>query len=158
MFAPVNGGFSIEDVESNPELETLIQAGDIGIKDQDNGVFQTLLPLYGSMYTIIDAIPQNTTEHNYNPTGFYNAKIVKIQGTGVRYISGLQCTYGGDFKILRNESSGVLSYLNNNSSSLPENRIIPIESTTNNTKKWSAIVIYYDGIEQRWRIIDAEKP
>lgn len=158
MFAVVNGGFSMEDVESNTELETLLQAGDIGIKDQDDGVFMTLLPLYGTMYTVISDVPASTTSDNYNPTGFYNAKIVNIEGSGTRYISGLQCTYGGDFKILRNESDGVLSYLYNNSNSLPENRIYPIERSTNNTKKYSAIVIYYDGIEERWKIIDAEKP
>jgi hypothetical protein len=158
VFADVNGGFSMEDVESNAELETLLQAKDISIKDQDDGVFMTLLPLYGTMYTVITDVPVATTSHNYNPTGFYNAKIVNIEGSGTRYISGLQCTYGGDFKILRNESSGVLSYLYNNANSLPENRIFPIERSTNNTKKYSAIVIYYDGIEERWKIIDAEKP
>ena len=158
MFADVNGGFSMEDVESNAELETLLQAKDISIKDQDDGVFMTLLPLYGTMYTVITDIPVATTSNNYNPTGFYNAKIVNIEGSGTRYISGLQSTYGGDFKILRNESSDVLSYLYNNANSLPENRIFPIERSTNNTKKYSAIVIYYDGIEERWKIIDAEKP
>jgi hypothetical protein len=158
MFADVNGGFSMEDVESNAELETLLQAKDISIKDQDDGVFMTLLPLYGTMYTVITDIPVATTSHNYNPTGFYNAKIVNIEGSGTRYISGLQRTYGGDFKILRNESSDILSYLYNNANSLPENRIFPIERSTNNTKKYSAIVIYYDGIEERWKIIDAEKP
>jgi len=158
MFADVNGGFSMEDVESNAELETLLQAKDISIKDQDDGVFMTLLPLYGTMYTVITDIPVATTSNNYNPTGFYNAKIVNIEGSGTRYISGLQRTYGGDFKILRNESSDVLSYLYNNANSLPENRIFPIERSTNNTKKYSAIVIYYDGIEERWKIIDAEKP
>jgi len=158
MFADVNGGFSMEDVESNAELETLLQAKDISIKDQDDGVFMTLLPLYGTMYTVITDIPVATTSNNYNPTGFYNAKIVNIEGSGTRYISGLQRTYGGDFKILRNESSDILSYLYNNANSLPENRIFPIERSTNNTKKYSAIVIYYDGIEERWKIIDAEKP
>jgi hypothetical protein len=48
--------------------------------------------------------------------------------------------------------------LYNNSNSLLENRIYPTERTTNNNKKYSAVVIHYDAIDQKWKMIDAEKP
>ena len=158
VFALVNGNFSMEDIQQNTELETLLQAGDIGIKDQDDGVFETLFPLYGHMYTVITATPPNTTQHNWNPTGWYNAKIIKVTSTGNQFFTGFQKTYHGDFKILRNESNRTMSFLYNNNNSLAENRIYPIERTTNNNKKYSAIVIQYDATDQKWKPIDAEKP
>ena len=158
VFALVNGNFSMEDIQQNTELETLLQAGDISIKDQDDGEFITLFPLYGHMYTVITATPQNTTQHNWNPTGWHNAKIIKVTPTGNQFFTGFQKTYHGDFKIIRNESNRTMSFLYNNNNSLAENRIYPIERTTNNNKKYSAIVIQYDATDQKWKPIDAEKP
>lgn len=158
MFADVNGAFALEDVQGNRELETLLQAGDISIKDQDDGEFITLFPLYGHMYTVICPITANTTENNYNPAGWNNAKIVKITTAGNQFFTGFQKTYHGDFKIIRNESASTMSLLYNNSNSLQENRIYPTERTTNNNKKYSAVVIHYDAIDQKWKTIDAEKP
>ncbi|MGI9555838.1 MAG: hypothetical protein ACR2M9_03175 [Cyanophyceae cyanobacterium] len=158
MFADVNGSFALEDVQGNTELETLLQAGDISIKDQDDGEFITLFPLYGHMYTVICPTTANTTENNYNPAGWNNAKIIKITTAGNQFFTGFQKTYHGDFKIIRNESASTMSFLYNNSNSLQENRIYPTERTTNNNKKYSAVVIHYDAIDQKWKTIDAEKP
>ena len=158
MFAVVNGNFNLEDVQENTELETLLQAGDIGIKDQDDGEFFTLFPLYGHMYTVICPVTSNTTEHNWNPAGWYNAKIIKVSTSASQFFTGFQKTYHGDFKIIRNESSSTMSFLYNNANSLVENRIYPIERSTNNNKKYSAVVIHYDAIDQKWKPIDAEKP
>ena len=37
--------------------------------------------------------------------------------------------------------------------------VVPkLEETTNNNKKYSAVVIHYDAIDQKWKTIDAEKP
>ena len=158
MFAVVNGNFNLEDVQENTELETLLQAGDIGIKDQDDGEFFTLFPLYGHMYTVICPVTSNATEHNWNPAGWYNAKIIKVSTSAVQFFTGFQKTYHGDFKIIRNESSSTMSFLYNNANSLVENRLYPIERSTNNNKKYSAVVVHYDAIDQKWKLIDAEKP
>jgi len=158
MFAVANGNFTLEDVQGNTELETLLQAGDISIRDQDNGDFITLFPLYGHMYTVICPTTASTTENNWNPAGWRNAKIIKITTTGNQFFTGFQKTYHGDFKIIRNESASTMSFLYNNSNSLQENRIYPTERTTNNNKKYSAVVIHYDAIDQKWKTIDAEKP
>ena len=158
MFSITNGNFSIEDIQSNTEIEALLQNGSISATDQDGGEFFTLFPLYGHMYTVICPTTQNTTEHNWNPAGWHNAKIIKVSTSAVQFFTGFQKTYHGDFKIIRNESSSTMSFLYNNANSLVENRIYPIERSTNNNKKYSAVVVHYDAIDQKWKLIDAEKP
>lgn len=158
MFDATNGNFTVEDVRENEEIEQLLQQGSISAKDQNDGVFETLFPLYGHMYTVIEAITQNTTEHNYNPAGWHNAKIVNITTSGNKFFTGFQKTYNGDFKIIRNEANSTMSFLYNNSNSAAQNRIYPTERTTNNNKKYSAVVIHYDSTEEKWKTIDAEKP
>ena len=158
LFDASNGNFGLADIENNAEIEALLQNDAITAVDQDGGVFETVVPLYGSMYTIISDTPSVVTTHNYNPTGWYNAKIIQVGGTQNRFITGFVKTYDGDHKIVRNSSNNTLSYLNNNSNSAAGNRLYAIERTTNNTKKWSAVVIYYDGTLGFWKMIDAEKP
>ena len=158
MFDAANGNFTVADVQENEEIEQLIQQGSISAKDQNDGVFQTVFKLYGHMYTVIEATPPNTTQDNWNPSGWYNAKIINIVTTAPQFFTGFQKTYHGDFKILRNESNSTMSLLYNNSNSVAENRIYPIERTTNNNKKYSAVVIHYCGTDERWKPIDAEKP
>lgn len=158
LFDASNGNFGLADIENNAEIEALLQNDAITAVDQDGGVFETVVPLYGSMYTIISDTPSVVTTHNYNPTGWYNAKIIQVGGTQNRFITGFVKTYDGDHKIVRNSSNNTLSYLSNNSNSAAGNRLLGIERTTNNTKKWSAVVIYYDGTLGFWKMIDAEKP
>tara|TARA_R110001592_G_scaffold120545_3_gene325021 strand:- start:98548 stop:99129 length:582 start_codon:yes stop_codon:yes gene_type:complete len=158
MFDAANGNFALSDVQENTELETLLQAGSISAKDQDNGVFDTTYTLYGQMYTVITDTPAAVTTHNYNPTGWYNAKVIKVTPTANQFFTGFLKTYHGDYKIIRNESAFTMSFLFNNASSLAENRLYPIERSTNNNKKYSAVVVQYDAVEQKWKSIDAEKP
>lgn len=158
LFDASNGNFGLADIENNAEIEALLQNDAITAVDQDGGIFETVVPLYGSMYTIISDTPSVVTTHNYNPTGWYNAKIIQVGGTNNRFITGFVKTYDGDHKIVRNSSNNTLTYLSNNSNSASGNRILGIERTTNNTKKWSAVVIYYDGTLGFWKMIDAEKP
>ena len=158
VFDAANGNFGLSDVQQNTEIESLLQAGSISAKDQDNGVFDTTFPLYGHMYTVLTATPPATTQANWNPAGWNNAKVIKISPAANQFFTGFQKTYHGDFKIIRNESNKTMTFLYNNSASLLENRIFPIERTTNNNKKYSAVLIQYDAVEQKWKSIDAEKP
>ena len=158
VFNIANGNFALNDVQGNAEIESLLQNGSISAKDQDGGVFDTTFPLYGHMYTVLSATPTSTTQANWNPAGWNNAKIIKISPSQNQFFTGFQKTYHGDFKIIRNESNFNMTFLYNNSASLLENRIFPIERTTNNNKRYSAVLIQYDAVEQKWKSIDAEKP
>jgi hypothetical protein len=159
MFDATNGNFAMSDIADNQELETLLQNGSISAKDEFDGVIQTLVPLYGHVYTIIQPPAISATQNNYNPTGWINAKLIYIQpDTVTRFISGFQKTYHGDFKVLFNNSAFNLGLLNNNSSSLADNRILPSELTTFNLRQNSSAIIYYDSTVSKWRTLSDEKP
>lgn len=159
MFDATNGNFAMSDIADNQELETLLQNGSISAKDEFDGVIQTLVPLYGHVYTIIQPPAISSTQNNYNPTGWINAKFIYIQpDTTARFISGFQKTYHGDFKVLFNNSAFNLGLLNNNSSSLADNRILPSELTTFNLRQNSSAIIYYDSTVSKWRTLSDEKP
>jgi len=159
MFDATNGNFAMSDIADNQELETLLQNGSISAKDEFDGVIQTLVPLYGHVYTIIQPPAISATQNDYNPTGWINSKLIYIQpDTTTRYISGFQKTYHGDFKVLFNNSAFNLGLLNNNSSSLADNRILPSELTTFNLRQNSSAIIYYDSTVSKWRTLSDEKP
>ena len=67
MFDATNGNFAMSDIADNQELETLLQNGSISAKDEFDGVIQTLVPLYGHVYTIIQPPAISATQNDYNP-------------------------------------------------------------------------------------------
>lgn len=159
VFSSESGSFSMADVVNNSEIENLLQSGSISVTDENGGTVQTLAPLYGHVYTKITPPSFNTTQNNYNPTGWYNSKIVNLEPDGAdRFISGFQATYDGDFKVVKNLSNSFqIGILNNNGSSLEANRILNPQNTTSTIRVASSIIFYYDSGLQKWIYLNDEK-
>jgi len=161
VFSSESGSFSMADIVNNNEIETLLQSGSISITDDSGGIVQTTTPLYGNVYTIITPPAFDVTQNNYNPSGWYNSKIVNLEPSGAadRFIGGFQATYDGDRKTIKNISTTrQVAMLNNNGSNLEQNRILCPENSTSYIRRASSATFYYDGSLQRWVFIAFEKP
>ena len=162
VFSDANGGFSVEDVKNNAEIETLLQGGTISAKDEYNGIIRTVIPLFGYLYTEISP-PQITSQvDDYYPVGWENAKVVCLDLQGIKNCTGFKATFHGDRKIIRNDSAYEFKIKSNNSSSQAENRVFASEFRTNagdfRLKKYSIIEILYHGGEEKWYTIAPQKP
>jgi len=162
MFSDSNGGFSVEDVKNNEEIETLLQGGTMSAKDQYDGIIRTIIPLFGNLYTEISPPTITTTVDDYYPVGWENARLVCLDLQGIKNCTGFKATFHGDRKVIRNDSAYEFKIKSNNSASLEENRVFASEFRTNagdfRLKKYSIIEILYHGGEQKWYTIDSEKP
>ena len=162
VFSDANGGFSVEDVKNNAEIETLLQGGTISAKDEYNGIIRTVIPLFGYLYTEISP-PQITSQvDDYYPVGWENAKLICLDLQGIKNCTGFKATFHGDRKIIRNDSAYEFKIKSNNSSSQAENRVFASEFRTNagdfRLKKYSIIEILYHGGEEKWYTIAPQKP
>ena len=162
VFDNANGGFGVEDVINNSELEAHLQSGDITAIDQYGGLFRSVVPLFGHMYTEI-APPQITaTVDDYYPVGWENAKLVCLDLQGIKNCTGFKKTFHGDRKMIRNDSAYEFKIKSNDSASFEENRVYVSEFRTNagdfRLKKYSIVEIIYHGGDQKWYTIDSEKP
>jgi hypothetical protein len=159
VFSSESGSFSMADIVNNSEIEALLQSGSISITDENGGVVQTTVPLFGHVYTTITPDPFTVTQNNYNPPGWYNSKIVNLEPSGAdRFIGGFQKTYNGDRKTVKNLSTSFqIGILNNNGSNLEQNRIFNPQNNTTTIRVASSIVFYYDGGLQRWIYLNDEK-
>jgi hypothetical protein len=162
MFSDANGGFSVEDVKNNAEIETLLQNGTISAKDQYDGIIRTVVPLFGDLYTEISPPTITATVDDYYPVGWENAKLICLDLQGIKNCTGFKATFHGDRKIIRNDSAYEFKIKSNNSSSQSENRVFASEFRTNSgdfrLKKYSIIEILYHGGEQKWYTIAPKKP
>jgi hypothetical protein len=162
VFSDANGGFSVEDVKNNAEIETLLQGGTISAKDEYNGIIRTVIPLFGYLYTEISP-PQITSQvDDYYPVGWENAKLICLDLQGIKNCTGFKATFHGDRKIIRNDSAYEFKIKSNNSSSQAENRVFASEFRTLagdfRLKKYSIIEILYHGGEEKWYTIAPQKP
>jgi len=162
MFSDANGGFSVEDVKNNAEIETLLQNGTISAKDQYDGIIRTVVPLFGDLYTEISPPIITATVDDYYPVGWENAKLICLDLQGIKNCTGFKATFHGDRKIIRNDSAYEFKIKSNNSSSQAENRVFASEFRTNagdfRLKKYSIIEILYHGGEEKWYTIAPTKP
>lgn len=162
MFSDANGGFSVEDVKNNEEIETLLQNGSVTAFDQYGGQFLTIVPLFGYIYTQIVPPLITSTIDDYYPVGWENAKLICLDLQGIKNCTGFKSSYHGDRRMIRNDSAYEFKLKSNNSASQPENRIFASEFRNNSgdfrVKKYSIVEIMYHGIEEKWYTIDAEKP
>ena len=162
VFSDANGGFSVEDVKNNAEIETLLQGGTISAKDEYNGIIRTVIPLFGYLYTEISPPQIISQVDDYYPVGWENAKVVCLDLQGIKNCTGFKATFHGDRKIIRNDSAYEFKIKSNNSSSQAENRVFASEFRTNagdfRLKKYSIIEILYHGGEEKWYTIAPQKP
>lgn len=161
MFSDANGGFSVEDIKNNDEIETLLQNGSVTAVDQYDGIIRTVVPMFGYIYTEISPPLITTHVDDYYPTGWENAKLICLTLQGVKNCTGFKATFHGDRKMIRNDSAYEFKLQSNNSSSQAENRIYGTEFRTNagdfKLKKYSIIEIIYHGEEQKWYTIAPKK-
>jgi len=157
IFDNANGGFGVEDVINNPELEVHLQSGDITAIDQYGGLFRTVVPLFGYLYTEIAPPIITATVDDYYPVGWENAKLVCLDLQGIKNCTGFKKTFHGDRKI-----AYEFKIKSNNSASQPENRVYASEFRTNagdfRLKKYSIVEIIYHGGDQKWYTVDPKKP
>ena len=162
VFSDANGGFSVEDVKNNAEIETLLQGGTISAKDEYNGIIRTVIPLFGYLYTEISPPQIISQVDDYYPVGWENAKVVCLDLQGIKNCTGFKATFHGDRKIIRNDSAYEFKIKSNNSSSQAENRVFASEFRTLagdfRLKKYSIIEILYHGGEEKWYTIAPQKP
>ena len=162
MFSDANGGFSVEDVKNNEEIETLLQGGTMSAKDQYDGIIRTIIPLFGNLYTEISPPLITSTVDDYYPLGWENARLVCLDLQGIKQCTGFKATFHGDRKMIRNDSAYEFKIKSNNSASLEENRVFASEFRTNagdfRLKKYSIIEILYHGGEEKWYTIAPTKP
>jgi hypothetical protein len=159
IFSAANGDFRMPDVVNNTEIETLLAAGSISCKEENDLNIGTVVPVFGQILTECNPPTINATQDDYTPTGWANARYVNLDPNGTQFISGFGATFHGDIKIIRNNTTNSAVFLLNNASgSLPENRVLCSENTTFALKKYSSIQIMYDETLQRWVTIAMEKP
>jgi hypothetical protein len=93
--------------------------------------------------------------HNYNPTGFSTADMIRLESTDSIYeITGFLAPSAGDNRIIRiNNISGNkdLKFAHNNSGSLAANRILMRDNRDKAIKENETAIFWYDHISNRWR-------
>ncbi|MBK9335832.1 MAG: hypothetical protein IPM98_04325 [Lewinellaceae bacterium] len=99
----------------------------------------------------------SATAHNYNPTGFGNATVVRISGdNGIRAITGFNAETNGEEKTLINVGNYPLYLAPEHTGSSAANRIAYIEEVL--IPPGLSCRIIYDGVTSRWRPVDAPCP
>ncbi|MEQ1746373.1 MAG: hypothetical protein ABMA02_13170 [Saprospiraceae bacterium] len=95
--------------------------------------------------------------HNYNPTGFADATVVRISGdNGIRAITGLNAETSGEEKTLVNVGSYPLYLAPEHASSSAANRIAYVEEVM--IPPGLSCRIVYDGVSARWRPVQVPCP
>jgi len=102
--------------------------------------------------------PQITaTAHNYNPSGFADATVVRLSGdNGIRAITGLNAETSGEEKTLVNVGNYPLYLAPEHSSSSAANRIAYIEEVM--IPPGLSCRMVYDGVSARWRPVQVPCP
>lgn len=95
--------------------------------------------------------------HNYNPTGFSNATVVRLSGdNGMRAITGFHAETTGEEKTLINVGEYPLYLAPEHTGSHTANRIAYHEEAM--IPPGESCRIIYDGVSSRWRPVDAPCP
>lgn len=112
---------------------------------------------FGVTSGIISPSAITGSNHNYNPTGLSNASII-LQSTsgGSALISGVSSGQAGRLLMLCNSGTAILTISNEDAGSTNINRIRGINNaglTLSATGSNACVVILYDGVVSRWRVV-----
>lgn len=104
----------------------------------------------GEKLTTISPPKLKVNTHNYNPVGFTDARVVRLQVKNDPInLTGLQAVNDGDFRILHNISENTITLVDESPLSLPENRFALVDDFT--LTRDSMTFVQYDGTSRRWR-------
>jgi len=157
MMLPVNGGFAMDDIANNPEIQTLLDNGDISATDGFGGVINSVGLVFGKMPITINPPVITANKNDYSPVGWDGAYIVNIDLLGVKSITGFKAGKDCDRKIIRNISNYELKLSPNSTSSLLSNRIDTPEHANFKIKRFSSVEVIYNAITNKWQPIHSKK-
>jgi hypothetical protein len=93
--------------------------------------------------------------HNYNPTGFATADMIRLESNNSSHeITGFVAPSAGDNRIIRINNISThrdLKFAHNDSGSLAANRILLRDNRDKAIKENETAVFWYDHISSRWR-------
>lgn len=103
------------------------------------------------LYETISPAQITANQNNYNPTGAYQADIIRLDADGAYNITGLAGGSSGRIKFLMNVSSETLTLTDEDANSSAANRFAFGENFEFTSNKM--ILLVYDGESERWRMV-----
>ena len=93
--------------------------------------------------------------HNYNPTGFATADMIRLESNSSSHdITGFVAPSAGDNRIIRINNISThrdLKFAHNDSGSVAANRILMRDNRDKAIKENETAIFWYDHISNRWR-------
>ena len=109
--------------------------------------------IFGTGSTI--SVNINSDENNFTPTNWNEAIFVRITPNHNRIITGFESGNHGDKKIISNLSSNrTITIKHNSGSSDSDNRVLISNNKDYKLRKNGSVIVTYDGISNKWRIVD----
>lgn len=145
---PIFSGATTEGFVPNPVIEE-----NKFLRDDGTWAIPILSGLTTGVTITVNTITDDV--NNYEPANWNEASIVRINIDGNHDITGFKALNHGDEKTLMNLShSKKIKIFHNSASSISVNRIYTSKNKNYTLQKNASVKIVYDGISQRWRIVD----
>lgn len=92
--------------------------------------------------------------NDYSPSGWSDARFVRISATAAWQLSGFAANVAQPFKWIINVGVNNITLMNNTAPSTAVNRIITHTGSNLVLEPNEAVFIYYDTVDSRWRTLD----